>query len=123
MILNNRYEKGITTKFYGFVFTALLVFTLPSSIHAHELKPIDPHTQHKMAMSMTGEDDPHAQHKMAAAAAAKMAMGAYTPNFEDHPEMVLIGGDSKSEWYRLYGFPAPEAIESKVRELLSKHSS
>lgn len=51
------------------------------------------------------------------------AMGAYTPNFEDHPAMVLIGDDSKSEWYRFYGFPAPEAIESRVRELLNNRSS
>lgn len=54
---------------------------------------------------------------------ALSAMGAYTPNFEDHPAMVLIGDDSKSEWYRFYGFPAPEVIETKVRELLSNRSS
>jgi protein SCO1/2 len=54
---------------------------------------------------------------------ALSAMGAYTPNFEDHPAMVLIGDDSKSEWYRFYGFPAPDAIESKLRELLSNRSS
>ena len=54
---------------------------------------------------------------------ALSAMGAYTPNFEDHPAMVLIGDDSKSEWFRFYGFPAPNAIESKLRELLGNRSS
>lgn len=52
-----------------------------------------------------------------------LAMGAYTPNFEDHPAMVLIGDESKSEWYRFYGFPAPEAIETRVKELLNNRSS
>ena len=52
-----------------------------------------------------------------------LAMGAYTPNFEDHPAMVLIGDESKSEWYRFFGFPAPEAIETRVKELLNKHNS
>ncbi|MDH3763631.1 MAG: SCO family protein [Gammaproteobacteria bacterium] len=51
------------------------------------------------------------------------AFGAYTVNFEDHPAMVLVGDDSRDTWYRLYGFPAPEAIESRVRELLDKRSS
>jgi protein SCO1/2 len=44
--------------------------------------------------------------------------GAYTPLFEDHPAMVLIGDETKSEWYRYYGFPAPEVIQAKVDELL-----
>jgi protein SCO1/2 len=51
------------------------------------------------------------------------ALGAYTPNFEDHPAMVLIGDDSNSQWYRYYGFPAPEVIETRVRDLLSNRSS
>ena len=44
--------------------------------------------------------------------------GAYTPLFEDHPAMVLIGDETKSEWYRYYVFPAPEVIQAKVDELL-----
>ena len=51
------------------------------------------------------------------------ALGAYTPNFEDHPAMVLIGDDSNSEWYRYFGFPAPGVIVTKVNALLSKRSS
>lgn len=50
------------------------------------------------------------------------ALGAYTPNFEDHPAMVLVGDEQSSEWYRLYGFPAPDAIEAKVIDLLNKRN-
>jgi len=50
------------------------------------------------------------------------ALGAYTPNFEDHPAMVLIGDERHSKWYRLYGFPSPEVIESRVKDLLSNRS-
>jgi len=236
MTLDNHYKRGITTVFTSLVITALLVLVLASDIYAHELKPVDPHAQHKMATLSAGEDDPHAQHKTSAASAAKVAMadidlpddlsmlnrfgnqvdlredvignkivainfvyttcttvcpvvstifsmvqnrliermnkdialititvdptrdtphrllsysknfnpgagwswltgdkktvekalsamGAYTPNFEDHPAMVLIGDDSKSECFRFYGFPAPNAIEYKLRELLDNRSS
>ena len=54
---------------------------------------------------------------------ALRAFGAYTPNFEDHPAMVLIGDARQSTWYRLYGFPAPQAIENRVTELLNNRSS
>ena len=54
---------------------------------------------------------------------ALSAFGAYTPNFEDHPAMLLIGDESRSQWYRYYGFPAPQDIERKVNELLSNRNS
>jgi len=54
---------------------------------------------------------------------ALRAFGAYTPNFEDHPAMVLIGDERHSKWYRLYGFPAPEVIETRVKDLLINRSS
>ena len=50
------------------------------------------------------------------------AMGAYTSNFEDHPAMVLIGDETTSSWFRYYGFPAPDLIENKVRELLDNRA-
>jgi len=37
--------------------------------------------------------------------------------------MVLIGDEHHGKWYRLYGFPAPEAIEARVRKLLNDRSS
>ena len=54
---------------------------------------------------------------------ALRAFGAYTPNFEDHPAMLLIGDAQQSKWYRLYGFPAPQAIEDRVTELLNNRHS
>lgn len=49
-------------------------------------------------------------------------LGSYTPSFEDHPAMVLIGDSSKSEWYRFYGFPPPDDITGKVNELLNNRA-
>lgn len=40
-------------------------------------------------------------------------MGAYTPNFADHPPMVLVG-DGSGAWTRLNGFPAQAAIVAQV---------
>lgn len=40
-------------------------------------------------------------------------MGAYTPNFADHPPMVLVG-DGKGAWTRLNGFPTQAAILAQV---------
>ena len=237
MIFKNPCVKNSKTVSTGYIVTALLVLMLASDSYAHELEPIDPHAQPKMAALSAGEDDAHAQHEMEMAATAVKeamaeielpdnlpmlnqfgdqvdlrkdvignrivainfvyttcttvcpvvssifsmvqnqlagfsdkeialitvtvdptrdtphrllsysksfnpgtgwswltgdkktvdkalrAMGAYTSNFEDHPAMVLIGDDSKSEWFRFYGFPAPEAIEFRLRELLNNRSS
>ncbi len=43
--------------------------------------------------------------------------GAYTPNFEDHPPLVLVGDARSGEWTRFYGFADPNALVAKVREL------
>ncbi len=40
--------------------------------------------------------------------------GVYTPNFEDHPSMVLIGDGRTGEWRRLLGFPAAEQIVKHI---------
>jgi len=42
------------------------------------------------------------------------AFGVYTPNYEDHPSMVLIGDGRTGEWTRLIGFPAAEQIVKRV---------
>ena len=55
--------------------------------------------------------------------AALRAFGAYTPSFEDHPAMVLVGDAASGRWIRLYGFPAPEEIEQRVRQLLHARAS
>lgn len=43
--------------------------------------------------------------------------GAYTPNFEDHPPLVLVGDARSGQWTRFYGFADPDAVVAKVREL------
>jgi protein SCO1 len=43
--------------------------------------------------------------------------GAYTPNFEDHPPLVLVGDARSGQWTRFYGFADPKAVVAKVREL------
>jgi cytochrome oxidase Cu insertion factor (SCO1/SenC/PrrC family) len=40
-------------------------------------------------------------------------MGAYTPNFADHPPMVLVG-DGSGGWTRLNGFPGQATIVAQV---------
>ena len=43
-------------------------------------------------------------------------LGAYTPSFEDHPSMVLIGDGRTGEWKRLFGFPNPDRIVQIVND-------
>jgi protein SCO1/2 len=42
---------------------------------------------------------------------------AYTPNFEDHPPMVLVGDGRSGGWTRFFGFPGPDQIVARVDEL------
>jgi len=42
--------------------------------------------------------------------------GAYTPNFEDHPSMILVGDGNSGQWARFLGFPGADQIVSKVNE-------
>lgn len=44
-------------------------------------------------------------------------LGAYTPNFEDHPSMILVGDARSGEWSRFLGFPRAGQIVAKVDEL------
>jgi protein SCO1/2 len=44
---------------------------------------------------------------------ALKGLGAYTPNFEDHPAMVLVG-DAAGGWTRLFGFPSVEQLLERV---------
>ncbi len=44
-------------------------------------------------------------------------LGAYSPNFEDHPAMVLIGDGQNGQWSRFYGFPNPDRILGQVNAL------
>lgn len=44
------------------------------------------------------------------------ALGAYTPNVNDHTPLVLAGNDPRGEWTRAYGLAAP----AKLLELLDR---
>lgn len=43
--------------------------------------------------------------------------GAYTPNFEDHPAMVLIGDARAGTWTRYFGFPSVEELAARVETM------
>jgi protein SCO1/2 len=45
------------------------------------------------------------------------ALDAYTPNFENHPPLVLVGDPKSGKWLRFYGFPTPEQLTGAVRDL------
>jgi len=51
------------------------------------------------------------------------AFGAYTPNFEDHPSMILVGDPGRGEWARYLGFPAPATIVAKVDEFAAARAA
>jgi protein SCO1/2 len=50
-------------------------------------------------------------------------LGAYAPNFEDHPAMVLVGDGRTGDWTRFFGFPSPDQIMAKVDELATARQS
>jgi protein SCO1/2 len=49
--------------------------------------------------------------------------GAYTPNFEDHPAMVLVGDGTTGEWSRFLGFPGANHIVDKINEIAAARSA
>ena len=44
-------------------------------------------------------------------------LGAYSPSFEDHPAMVLVGDGRTGEWQRFFGFPSADRIMERVDAL------
>jgi protein SCO1/2 len=44
-------------------------------------------------------------------------LGAYSPNFEDHPAMVLVGDGRTGKWSRFFGFPSPDRLMDQVSAL------
>jgi protein SCO1/2 len=44
-------------------------------------------------------------------------LGAYSPNFEDHPSMVLVGDGRTGHWSRFFGFPNADRIMKQVDAL------
>ena len=46
-------------------------------------------------------------------------LGAYAPNYTDHPAMTLVGDGRTGRWTRFFGFPGPEELMTKVDALLA----
>jgi len=44
-------------------------------------------------------------------------LGAYSPNFENHPAMVLVGDGRSGVWTRSFGFPSPDRLVEQVNSL------
>lgn len=42
------------------------------------------------------------------------ATGTYTPNFEDHPVVILVGDPKTGQWVRHYGFADPKDLLKQV---------
>lgn len=51
--------------------------------------------------------------------AALQGFGTYTPNFKDHPVVIMIGDAKSGKWIRYYGFQNPDRLAAKVREVLA----
>lgn len=51
------------------------------------------------------------------------SFGAYTPNFEDHPAMVLVGDGSTGQWARFVGFPGANHIIEKINEFTAARTA
>jgi protein SCO1/2 len=44
-------------------------------------------------------------------------LGAYFPNFEEHPPLALVGDGKTGTWKRFNGFPSPEQVLAMIDEL------
>lgn len=45
-------------------------------------------------------------------------LGTYTPDFTQHPSVVLVGDGTTGKWTRFYGFPDPDQILARINELV-----
>ncbi len=52
-----------------------------------------------------------------------MGLGAYTPDYESHPPMVMIGDPVADTWSRHYGFVPPEEIVAQIDALAAARKS
>ena len=44
-------------------------------------------------------------------------LGAYTPDFEDHPVSIMVGDARRNVWYRFFGFTSPSNVLRAVDKL------
>lgn len=50
------------------------------------------------------------------------AAGTYTPNFEDHPSVIMVGDPRSGRWTRHYGFVPPEELLARVEALMHERA-
>lgn len=50
-------------------------------------------------------------------------LGTYTPDFEDHPVVMMVGDGRSGKWTRFYGFADPAALVGKVEELTATRAT
>jgi len=55
--------------------------------------------------------------------AALKGFGAYTPDPQDHPAMVMIGDAQSGRWTRLYGFPSVAEILVEVERRAAERAA
>jgi len=48
---------------------------------------------------------------------ALKGFGAYTPNFEDHPAMVMVGDARAGKWTRFFGFPSVDDLVARIEAI------
>ena len=46
-------------------------------------------------------------------------LGAFTPEFEEHAPMVLVGDAGRNVWRRFYGFASPDDIVAEIEGLIA----
>jgi protein SCO1/2 len=50
-------------------------------------------------------------------------LGAYTPDFANHPPAILVGDARSGGWTRVFGIPNPSDIVDRVGQLLAARES
>ena len=51
-----------------------------------------------------------------------VSLGTYTPDFVDHPSLVMVGDVKTGQWTRFYGFPSPDRIVATVNKLIKERA-
>lgn len=50
-------------------------------------------------------------------------VGTYTPNYEDHPAVILVGDARTGQWSRYYGFVDPKVLLAQIDALAASRTA